>query len=171
MVTPTVAYHPRVGRLALLNAVGLTLMMLGLALGHLGLEQLSGMWVFLARLLGMLLLVVAIPATMTLVPPLLQGLLRRVATLELVEDGLVLALGFDRKRKVSWSDVSSVSSVRLKPPLALGWVTIVFTRHRQPLGRELSLPDLYLDRGVEDVAGVMQERLERWRYPFGRPTA
>ena len=125
----------------------------------------------LVGILGVLLLVVAIPATLTLLPPLLQGLLRRSATLELVEDGVVLALGVvDKKRKVSWSDVSSVSCVRLKPPLALGWVTIVFTRPRQPLGRELSLPDLYLDRGVEEVAGVMQERLERWRHPFGRPT-
>jgi len=169
VVTPAAAYHPRVGRLALLNAAGMTLLMLGLGLGNLAMEQVSAPWVFLARLLGILLLVVAIPAIMTLSPPLLQGLLRRSATLELVEDGVVLAPGFDRKRKVSWSDVSSVASVRLKPPLAVGWVTIVFTRPRQPLGRELSLPDLYLDRGVEEVAGVMQERLERWRYPFGRP--
>ena len=160
-----VAYHPRVGRLAVLNAVGIALEVAGLWLANQG----AASAVAPLRPVGLVLLVVAIPMMLSLLPPLLQGVVRRTATLEVLEDGMVLALGFDRKRKVSWSEVTSVASVRLKRPLAVGWVTIGFIRPRQALGQEVSLPDLYLDRGVEEVAGAMQERLERWRYPFGRP--
>ncbi len=165
MASPPIAYHPRVGRLVVLNAVGIALEVAGLWLTNQGATS----PVAPLRPLGLVLLVVAIPMMLSLLPPLLQGVVRRSATVEVREDGMVLALGFDQKRKVSWSDVSSVACVRLKRPLAVGWVTIGFTRPRQAWGREVSLPDLYLDRGVEEVAGAMQERLERWRNPFGRP--
>ena len=170
MSSATATYHPRVKRLALLLIAGGILVVLGLWLGTPGGQETGGVTLgILPRLLGMALVLVGTVAVLTMIPPLLQGLLRRSATLELMDDGILLAVGLDQMRKVSWSDISSVKSVSLKSPFAMGWLNIVFVQPRQRLGRELSLPDLYLDQEVDAVAETMNERLERWRYPFSRP--
>ena len=169
-----VAFYPKLGRVVLLNAVAVVMVAVGLYLFHLDSPTAAalpgaGLAVVFLRLLGFITLMLATLAVLLVAPPFLQGVVRRSATLELLDDGFVLAVGLDQRRKVSWSDTSWVQSVRLKPPLQVGWVTIAFAQPRRGLGRELSVPDLYLDRRVEEVVEAMNSKLERWRHPWGSP--
>ena len=124
--------------------------------------------VMLLRFFGLVTLVVMTIAGLLVAPPLLQWILRRHPTIELLEDGFILSVGLDQRRRISWSDTSWIQSVRLRPPLQVGWVAIGFVKPQRGLGSELSVPDLYLDCRVEDVVEAMNTKLEQWRYPFGK---
>lgn len=117
---------------------------------------------------SMALVLIGTVSMVTIIPPIIQVLLRGSATIELSKDGILLAIGLDSRRQISWREISSISSVQLNSPLSVGWINIVFTERRHHLGEELSIPDLYLDQDVMAVAKEMNDHLERWRYPFGK---
>ena len=121
------------------------------------------------HIFSMALVLIGTVSMVTIIPPIIQVLLRRSATIELSKDGILLAIGLDSRRHISWREISSISSVQLNSPMSVGWINIVFTERRHHLGEELSIPDLYLDQAVMAVATEMNDHLERWRYPFGRP--
>ena len=118
---------------------------------------------------SMALVLIGTVSIVTIIPPIVQVLLRGSATMEVSKDGILLAIGLDRRHEISWREISSIRSVQLKPPFSVGWINIVFTERRHHLGQELSIPDLYLDQDVTRIARGMNDHLDRWRYPFGRP--
>ena len=123
------------------------------------------------HIFSMALVLLGTVSIVTIIPPIIQVLLRGSATIELSKDGILLAIGLDRSHQISWREISSIRSVQLNSPVSVGWINIVFTERRHHLGEELSIPDLYLDQDVMTVARGMNDHLEHWRYPFGRPAS
>jgi hypothetical protein len=88
--------------------------------------------------------------------PFLQRYLRRRPSLELREDRLVLTMGLGKVHEFPWEDIAEVRATRLAGRLGLGWVTVHLAAGQRSLGRDISVPHLFLDRDVEEVAEAMQ---------------
>ena len=170
MYPTTATYQPRLKRLIWILVAGMILVFLVISLstpeevGSFGITVNGFFHIF-----SMALVLIGTVSIVTIIPPIIQVLLRGSATIELSNEGILLAIGLDRRHQISWREISSIRSVQLSSPVSVGWINIVFTEHRRHLGEELSIPDLYLDQDVMTVAKGMNDHLERWRYPFGRP--
>lgn len=118
------------------------------------------------RIIGLcssVLLGIAVIALLITGLPLLQKFIRRKPSLDLGTDSLKLTLGLGRTHEFLWEEVARAESHTLKGRLGLGWVTLQLRSGPRSIGRELSIPHIYLDTEVEVVAKAIQSHLEQPR--------
>ena len=116
----------------------------------------------LGRILGIgssILLGLAVIALLVTGLPLLQKYIRRKPSLHLDRDSLKLTLGLGKTHEFLWEEVVRAESHTLKGRLGLGWVTLQLRSSPRSIGRELSIPHIYLDTDTELVAQAIQSRL------------
>ena len=116
----------------------------------------------LGRILGIgssILLGLAVIALLVTGLPLLQKYIRRKPSLHLDRDSLKLTLGLGKTHEFLWEEVVRADSHTLKGRLGLGWVTLQLRSSPRSIGRELSIPHIYLDTDTELVAQAIQSRL------------
>ena len=116
----------------------------------------------LGRILGIgssILLGIAVIALLVTGLPLLQKYIRRKPSLHLDRDSLKLTLGLGKTHEFLWEEVVRAESHTLKGRLGLGWVTLQLRSSPRSIGRELSIPHIYLDTDTELVAHAIQSRL------------
>lgn len=108
------------------------------------------------RLVAVVLQGLGLVAGMIFVLPLLQRYLRRRPTLEVREEGLVVTLGVGGSQQLSWEAIEGVRAARLTGPLGLGSVRVLLRERHRSLGREVFVPQLFLDKGVDEVAAAIE---------------
>ena len=156
-------FYPRISLLLSLSAIGL-LLTIGLSWtwqnSYPLLEQ-QGMPV-IGRIIGLcssLLLGLSVIASLITVLPILQKFVRRKPTLHLDTNTLKLTLGLGRTHEFVWEDVARAEAHSIKGRMGLGWVTLQLRSSPRSIGRELSIPHIYLDADIEVVAEAIEAHL------------
>ena len=116
----------------------------------------------MGRIIGLsssILLGLSVIASLITVLPILQKFLRRKPSLQLDANALKLTLGLGRTHEFSWEEVARAEAHSLKGRMGLGWVTLHLRSSPRSIGRELSIPHIYLDADMEVVAEAIESRL------------
>jgi len=93
--------------------------------------------------------------------PLLQKFIRRKASLDMDRNSLKLTLGLGKTHEFLWEEITGAVPKTLKGRLGLGWVTLQLRSSPRSIGRELSIPHIYLDADVDIVAHAIQSYLKQ----------
>ena len=120
----------------------------------------------LGRIIGLgssILLGIIVIALLITGLPLLQKFVRRKPSLHLDNNSLELTLGLGRTHEFLWEEIVRAESHTIKGRWGLGWVTLQLRSSPRSIGRELSIPHIYLDSDVEVVAQAIQSHLEQPR--------
>ena len=116
----------------------------------------------IGRIIGLsssVLLGLSVIASLITVLPILQKFVRRKPSLHLDADALKLTLGLGRTHEFSWEDVARAEAHSIRGRMGLGWVTIQLRSSPRSIGRELSIPHIYLDADIEVVTKAIESRL------------
>lgn len=95
--------------------------------------------------------------------PLLQRYLRRRPTLEVREEGLVVALGLGNPQGIAWESITGVRAHHMAGPLKLTWLIVAFQGPNRLGGRDVFIPRFFLDRGVEQVVALLEPLIAQKR--------
>ncbi len=98
----------------------------------------------------------AIISAIIFVLPVLQRYLRRRPTLEVREEGLVVTLGVGNSHQIPWESIAEVRAAKLAGPLGFAWITVLLQERHRTLGRDVFVPQLFLDKGVDEVAAAIE---------------